>query len=198
MFALLEPRHFCIAVWYYAKDGQQAGPIAQDELQGYFRDNRLALDTNVWRDGMAHWMPANQVPDLMAGVSGGMLTQPAAGAAPYMQVQSQPTNSMALTSMILGLLGLFVALIFTAIPAVICGHIARKEIRTSGGLQTGDGMALTGLITGYLVIVLTILMVIGFVVFLFVVMDATSSSSGPVYSPTPPPAPPLPPAPAIP
>ena len=129
-------------MWYYAKDGQQAGPIAQDELQGYFRDNRLALDTNVWRDGMAHWMPANQVPDLMAGVSGGMLTQPAAGAAPYMQVQSQPTNSMALTSMILGLLGLFVALIFTAIPAVICGHIARKEIRTSGGLQTGDGMAL--------------------------------------------------------
>jgi hypothetical protein len=185
-------------VWYYAKDGQQAGPIAQDELQGYFRDNRLALDTNVWRDGMANWMPANQVPDLMAGVSGGMLTQPAAGAAPYMQVQPQPTNSMALTSMILGLLGLFVAWIFTAIPAVICGHIARKQIRTSGGLQTGDGMALTGLITGYLVIVLTILMVIGFVVFLFVVMDATSSSSGPVYSPTPPPAPPLPPAPAIP
>ncbi|MFP6857711.1 MAG: DUF4190 domain-containing protein, partial [Roseibacillus sp.] len=68
------------------------------------------------------------------------------------------------------------AWIFTAIPAVICGHIARKQIRASGGLQTGDGMALTGLITGYLVIVLTILMVIGFVVFLFVVMDATSSS----------------------
>ena len=179
-------------MWYYAKDGLQAGPIAQDELQGYFRDNLLPLDTNVWRDGMAHWMPANQVPDLMAGVSGGMLTQPAAGA-PHMQVQSQPTNSMALTSMILGLLGLFVAWIFTAIPAVICGHIARKQIRASGGLQTGDGMALTGLITGYLVIVLTILMVIGCVVFLFFVMDEVSSSSGPSYSPAPPP-----PAPAIP
>jgi len=191
LFALLEPRHFYIAVWYYAKDGLQAGPIAQDELQGYFRDNRLALDTNVWRDGMAHWMPANQVPDLMAGVSGGMLTQPAPGAASYMQ--SQPTNPMALTSMILGLLGLFVAWIFTAIPAVICGHIARKQIRASGGLQTGDGMALTGLITGYLVIVLTILMVIGLVVFLFFVMDEVSSSSGPSYSPAPPP-----PAPAIP
>ena len=63
---------------------------------------------------------------------------------------------------------------------------------------TGDGMALTGLITGYLVIVLTVLMVIGFVIFLFFVMDAASSSSGPVYSPTPPPAPPHPPAPAIP
>jgi hypothetical protein len=41
---------------------------------------------------------------------------------------------------------------FTLIPsilAVIFGHIAKGEIRASGGQQGGDGMALAGLILGY-------------------------------------------------
>ncbi len=83
---------------------------------------------------------------------------------------------MALTSMILGICGLVVAWIFTAIPAVICGHIARRQIRESGGRQTGDGMAIAGLITGYLVIILTVVLVIGVIIFLVFVAETMSQA----------------------
>jgi hypothetical protein len=42
--------------------------------------------------------------------------------------------------------GLFV----TAIPAVICGHVARARIRKSGGALGGLGLATAGLILGYI------------------------------------------------
>jgi hypothetical protein len=142
---------------------------------------------------MAGWVPANQVPELMAGVSGGYLPQPA----PSLPMGGPPaTNSMALTSMILGILGIFVAFIFTAVPAIICGHIARKQIRESGGAQSGDGMALTGLITGYLMTLLTLLFIVGAIIFFFYVSNEISSSSGlgggsssPVPHSPPPPVP---------
>lgn len=40
------------------------------------------------------------------------------------------------------------------VPAVICGHLARSQIRKSGGQITGNGLAVTGVITGYLSLVL--------------------------------------------
>jgi type II secretory pathway pseudopilin PulG len=38
----------------------------------------------------------------------------------------------------------------SAVAAVIMGHISRAEIRRSGGRKTGDGMALAGLVLGYI------------------------------------------------
>ena len=57
------------------------------------------------------------------------------------------TNSLAVASLLLGLLSLFVPF---AILAVILGHVARSRIRKSAGRQKGAGMALAGLILGYL------------------------------------------------
>jgi len=37
-----------------------------------------------------------------------------------------------------------------AVVAIILGHISRSEIRKSGGRVTGSGLALTGLVLGYL------------------------------------------------
>lgn len=66
-----------------------------------------------------------------------------------------PTPSvLAIISLIAGILGL---LIFGSLIAVICGHIARSNIRDSRGTLTGDGMALAGLILGYLGLGLTVL-----------------------------------------
>jgi len=38
--------------------------------------------------------------------------------------------------------------------AVITGHLAKKEIRQSGGLLGGDGLAMAGLVLGYANIIL--------------------------------------------
>lgn len=62
---------------------------------------------------------------------------------------SAPTSGKALASMILGISSFFFS-IFTGLPAIILGHLAKTEIRKSGGRLQGGGMALAGLILGYL------------------------------------------------
>lgn len=80
---------------------------------------------------------------------------PSPFAAPNAAPMIVPTQSvLAIVSLIAGILGLF---FFGSLVAVICGHIARSNIRASQGTQTGDGMALAGLILGYLGLGLTVL-----------------------------------------
>ena len=112
---------------------------------------------------MAGWLPANEVPDLISGVVGGRLPQPAPGA-PYLMTPPSP-NGMAIASLILGAIGILGAAIFTSFPAIICGHIARRQIRNAEGREGGDGMAMAGLVLGYLVTLLSLIL-IGFVVWL--------------------------------
>jgi hypothetical protein len=54
-------------------------------------------------------------------------------------------------------LSFFCGWLFTAIPALICGHIARSKIRKSGGALGGKGIATAGLILGYIALVLGIM-----------------------------------------
>jgi hypothetical protein len=61
--------------------------------------------------------------------------------------------------LVLGILGLVCFGLFTGIPAVICGHTAQSKIRRSAGALTGEGLALGGLITGYISIALSVLMI---------------------------------------
>ncbi len=49
----------------------------------------------------------------------------------------------------MGIASYMVLPFFGAIAAVIAGHVARKDIRQSDGRITGDGLALAGLILGY-------------------------------------------------
>ena len=72
----------------------------------------------------------------------------------------QPKNSgLAICSLVLGILGLTCFWLLTAIPAVICGHMAYSRIKRSAGALTGEGLALGGLITGYLSIALSIFVI---------------------------------------
>ena len=57
---------------------------------------------------------------------------------------------MALVSLIAGIAGLTVFPFLGSIVAVITGNIGRREIAASAGAQTGDGLAMAGLITGWI------------------------------------------------
>jgi hypothetical protein len=64
---------------------------------------------------------------------------------------SQPkTSGLAIWSLVLGILSLVCFSIFAAIPGVICGHLACSRIKRSAGALTGQGLAIAGLVTGYL------------------------------------------------
>jgi hypothetical protein len=77
---------------------------------------------------------------------------------PPVVAQTVPrTPPVAIWSLILTVLSFTCGWLFTAIPAVICGHIARAKIRKSGGALGGRGIATTGLILGYTALVLGIM-----------------------------------------
>ncbi len=56
----------------------------------------------------------------------------------------------------LGVLSLVCFFILTAIPAVICGHLALSRIKRSGGMLAGNGLAIGGLVAGYVGIAFSI------------------------------------------
>ena len=86
------------------------------------------------------------IEDLPAGPLGGPARYLSNGYPP--QQMAQPaTNSMAVASLVCGL-GEFLTMGLTAIPAIVLGHAARRQVRKTG--QSGDGMALAGLTLGWI------------------------------------------------
>jgi len=61
----------------------------------------------------------------------------------------KPKSNMAIASLVLGILGWTIAPGLAAIAAIITGHMAKNEIKSSMGQIGGDGMATAGLIMGY-------------------------------------------------
>ena len=60
-----------------------------------------------------------------------------------------PTPGLAVASLVLGCLSV-IFIILTAIPAIITGHVALNRIRRSKGTLGGSGIAIGGLVLGYL------------------------------------------------
>ena len=68
---------------------------------------------------------------------------------PYQTPSVKPNSNMALASLILGILGWTIIPTIGSIAAIITGHMAKNEIKSSMGALGGDGMATAGLVLGY-------------------------------------------------
>ena len=62
--------------WYYLIDQAQHGPVTEADLRASLAENRIPTDTFVWREGMADWLPASQVPALSAEAANAQLSPP--------------------------------------------------------------------------------------------------------------------------
>ena len=91
------------------------------------------------------------------GASGGW------GAVPY--TPPRPTNSLAIVSLVAGCAQFVGFCVIGSLVAIVTGHIARRQIKRTG--EQGGGLALAGLILGYIGLVLTALAVAGFAIFVF-------------------------------
>jgi hypothetical protein len=65
-------------------------------------------------------------------------------------------TGLSTTSLVLGILSMACFLMLTGIPAIITGHIARSRAKKQPDVYGGSGLALAGLILGYLSIPFTI------------------------------------------
>lgn len=82
-----------------------------------------------------------------------------------MNTPVRQTNSLAVVSLVCSILGWTLLPFLGSIVAIVCGHMARSEIRRNPQTQEGDGLAVAGLVLGYLVIALSVLAVVAVILF---------------------------------
>jgi hypothetical protein len=67
----------------------------------------------------------------------------------YGYQSTRGTNGLAVASLVLGIAQIFICII-GGILALVFGYIARRQIDESGGTQGGRGMAVAGIILGWI------------------------------------------------
>jgi hypothetical protein len=82
-----------------------------------------------------------------------------------MNTPIRQTCNTAMISLIFGILSWVLLPFIGAVIAIISGHMARSEIRRSQGALDGDGLAVGGLVLGYLHLAVILLFLVA--VFLF-------------------------------
>ena len=101
---------------------------------------------------------------------------PVPGATPPGYAPILPTNGKATAALITGITTLVLSwccgLGVLGVVAVVLGIRGRAEVRASQGTQTGDGLALAGIITGAIAVVIGLV-----VIALIVVVVATGSAA---------------------
>jgi hypothetical protein len=120
-----------------------------------------------WQASDGNWYPPDQQPGYGApppgygapgyGAPAYGYGQPTAYGYGYTVPVAKTTNGLAIAALVLGCLQFFLW-VLSGIPAIICGHIALSQIRRTG--QEGRGMAIAGLIIGYLGLVLFVAFVV--------------------------------------
>lgn len=234
-------------MWFYAKEGEQHGPIEAGDLRNRVKSGELSNETLVWKEGMAQWAPMGEVLELrdpvptatgpvtptsapaaatpeavspipspspdsspattagthpaggnpvggmaMGSVPSAQATQstqstpssaPSAPSAPQL-VAPKPQNTMALVSMVLGFASFFFC-VLTGIPAIICGHIAKRQFREAPVPQSGEGMATTGLILGYLCLIGIVVGTVAFFLLGNAWVEAFDGATSPTAAPLP-------------
>jgi hypothetical protein len=152
---------------------------AIDVLKAGFTEGRLTAAEHDERVARAHAARtcvelAELVADLPVGPSGIVMNYPAAPSPPTVP---PATNPLAVASLICGLAEI-PTLGVSAVPAVVLGYMARKQIRETG--ERGEGLAVAGLILGGIVVVCFFAAVLGIMIWLM--LPPAPGASGPIGS----------------
>lgn len=84
------------------------------------------------------------------------MTEQAAPPSPPIPTGPQ-TSTLAIVSLVAGILTWLIVPVLGAIAAIVTGHMARNEIRKSPEPLTGNGLATAGLVLGYGQIILLVI-----------------------------------------
>jgi uncharacterized membrane protein len=57
-----------MSTWRYVKNGQSSDPLDTSALQALLSNGSVAPDTLVWKEGMANWVAAHDVPELASAI----------------------------------------------------------------------------------------------------------------------------------
>ena len=85
----------------------------------------------------------------------------------------RPTDAMAIVSLVVGAVSLLLPP--SAIVAIVLGHMSLAKIRNSRGRLQGEGLAIAGLVLGYLVLIPMLLIIV------FVTLVLLGIATAPVW-----------------
>ncbi len=123
---------------FVSKDGRQQGPYTMEQLQSSLATGTFSGADLCWHQSLAEWQPISSVISAVPPPMG------ASGAV----AQRAKTDPLSIWSLVLGILSWLCLSIIAGIPAIICGHISLGRIKSNTLLQ-GKGMAIAGLVLGY-------------------------------------------------
>lgn len=134
--------------WHVRAEGQQLGPLSEQDLLSWARAGRLKAVDLVWRAGMPQWLPAGQAPELASVLGAFSGPAPASvGDDPLMRALLPVGRSG--WAIAAGYLGLVSILVLPAPFALLCGLLAVRAIRRNPK-KHGMGRAAFGIIMGAL------------------------------------------------
>jgi prepilin-type processing-associated H-X9-DG protein len=121
-------------------DGKEYGPVTSEVLRQWISQGRANAQTSVKAEGDAEWQFLASVPEFAADFTAtpGMAAPSAVPGAP------PKTSGMAITSLVLGVLGLFTCGV-TSLVGLILGIMALLKVNRSGGRLSGSGLAIAGI-----------------------------------------------------
>tara|TARA_R110002096_G_scaffold87663_8_gene201049 strand:+ start:2264 stop:2782 length:519 start_codon:yes stop_codon:yes gene_type:complete len=167
--------------WYYADDSDNQISFTEDQLQELVDSDSIKPSTLIWNETMADWQACSAVrPDLF----GGDALPPALTSSQIKQVVATspgdpnykaPTDSVAICALVFGILGV-VACLPCSLGGIICGHIARNRAKENPAASTNAGLALAGLITGYLGFAIGFFIMVVYGAVIFAAIFATNAS----------------------
>jgi len=123
-------------------------------------DSRYTFKSSEWKGGRSAIVgvsvdfvtkgdQATEIYSMQAGLS--------AKDAIYRDNQHARTSPLAITSLVLGIVGFLTSGLFVfSIAGIICGHIARFKIENHADLK-GSGVAMAGLVINYIGLLLSVL-----------------------------------------
>lgn len=157
--------------WYYADAFENQHAVSSADLPGLVATGAVTRETLVWNGTMDTWQPAGEVcadwfpsqtpPDLTSSQrrqAVHALAVPFAG-------QRVPLDALAVISLVLGCLGIIgCGGPILSLPGVVCGHIARRRTKGETLPSSNGGLALAGLIVGYIGLVLSLVVIVFYAV----------------------------------
>ena len=135
-------------------DGKEYGPASGEKLREWIKEGRVNGQTKIQSEGSPGWKPLFEFTEFTDALPASAAPPPVLS--PGLSVPSK-LSALAVTSLVLGILGWF-TLGITALIGLVLGIIALVRISGSRGALGGKGLALAGtIVSGLFLLMLPIL-----------------------------------------
>jgi hypothetical protein len=142
------------------------GPLTAEQLRQYIVEGRADANTQTKYEGTENWKPLSSFPEFASALN---IAPPGYvhPSATTITTTSPKNNGMAITSLVFGLLSFFLGWLCCLGPlfsllGVIFGFVGISQINKNPNVQTGKGMAISGIILSVIGLVVSVIIILIF------------------------------------